>query len=559
VIPTKLLLYFSIYILVGIGKTTLANEICIKWARDGFLAEDFDIVILVPLRSVQKKSLEEVMTECTGEETYERVKKSAGSRCLVILEGFDEMAPEHRESDPFLLRITKDCTLLEKATILITSRPCVCEKLDANRRIEIVGFGMEEISEFVKRSFPNDPQCTGSFLQQLKEYPYIQSLSYLPMNLVMIINIFEYNKKQLPSTVTTLYRLFITMILQRQVRKQNQKAKFLPSSNTVDDKIYELLPGIPKETLHTLELLSKLAYGGFFDWYCSGRWWIIKEPRLIFTEKDLTNCGIDLIAEWDGYGLLKATQTHQLFMETNTYSFSHLTIQEFLCAVYISTLSQTAQQSLLENHFSDDPNVFIFWSGLTGLASNDICEVVLSMLLEGSCIAITAVRCLYESQKASLVQPPEPITLDISYNSLLPYDCLCVSYVLSHYPVSELNIQKCDIGDKGAELLAKNYFNRNTIGPLLKRLQLSGNNLTIDGLVQVMEMSKLINCWLHVYAHNDTVITDISTLKALDVGWNPIGDGGMTLMSRELQCSTSLNELWIPKCELSVKSMHNDF
>ena len=33
-----------------------------KWAkRDGFLAEDYDIVILIPLRSVQQRSIEEVM------------------------------------------------------------------------------------------------------------------------------------------------------------------------------------------------------------------------------------------------------------------------------------------------------------------------------------------------------------------------------------------------------------------------------------------------------------------------------------------------------------------
>ena len=79
---------------VGIGKTTLANEMCVKWASNRFLAEDFDIVALIPLRSVQERCVEAVMMEHIGEETYEQVKKSAGSRCLVILEGWDEMAAE---------------------------------------------------------------------------------------------------------------------------------------------------------------------------------------------------------------------------------------------------------------------------------------------------------------------------------------------------------------------------------------------------------------------------------------------------------------------------------
>ena len=112
-----------------IGKTNLASEICIRWARDGFLAEDFDIVILIPLRSVQERSLEKVMVEYIGEETYEELRKSVGSRCLVILEGFDEMEADRRENDPFLIRAVRECTLLEEATIMITSRPHACEKI----------------------------------------------------------------------------------------------------------------------------------------------------------------------------------------------------------------------------------------------------------------------------------------------------------------------------------------------------------------------------------------------------------------------------------------------
>ena len=56
----------------GIGKTTLANQICIRWARDGFLSDDFDAVVLIPMRCVQNRSLEQVMIEFIGEETYQQ-------------------------------------------------------------------------------------------------------------------------------------------------------------------------------------------------------------------------------------------------------------------------------------------------------------------------------------------------------------------------------------------------------------------------------------------------------------------------------------------------------
>ncbi|XP_065918177.1 NACHT, LRR and PYD domains-containing protein 3-like isoform X2 [Dysidea avara] len=148
----------------GIGKTTLAKETCVKWAEgDGFLSKDYDVVILTPLRSVQQRSIDAEIVEHIGEEAYQQLNKSAGSRCLIILEGLDEMPTKCRENDPFLSRVMKR-TLLEKATIIITSRPHACEKLDADRRVEVIGFGKIEIQSFVEKSFPDDVECTERFL-----------------------------------------------------------------------------------------------------------------------------------------------------------------------------------------------------------------------------------------------------------------------------------------------------------------------------------------------------------------------------------------------------------
>ena len=493
----------------GIGKTTLANEICVKWAnKDGFLAEDFDIVILIPLRSVQQRSIEEVMMEHIGEEMYEQVKKSAGSRCLVILEGLDEMAPKRRTSDPFLVRVVKECTLLEEATIMLTSRPHACEGLDAGRKVEVVGFGKEEIREFVEKSFPNDVKCVEEFSQQLKEYPHLESLSYVPMNLLMIIDIFECSEKKLPTTITQLYRLFIVMTLQRQVRKENERKQLcstVAAANNVEEKLCKVLTGVPKEAVRTLLLLCRLAYCGFLDWYSdredldSGFAFHWKDPKIIFTVADLKLCGIEVTAEWDGYGLLKATHTHQLLTDTITYNFSHLTIQEFLCAVYISILSQEEQQRLLSKHFLDYiyPNVFIFWGGVTGLVSSEMHQFVLSRLSTFYGSDRTVVKCLYESQQTSQPQPVAPFRLLILDgspipfgNSLLPYDMLCISHVMSCYPVSKLVMSRCHIGDKGTEWLVKYYPNKNSTGLLLEALDLRYNDLTIDGLVHIMKIVK---------------------------------------------------------------------
>ena len=301
----------------GIGKTTLANEICLQWARDGFLADEFDAVIMIPLRSVQERSLEKVMMEHVGEEEYPKLKKSAGSRCLLILEGLDEVEVNRRQSDVILKRLIEENTLLEKATLLITARPHACEKLVVDRRIEVVGFGDKEIREFVENSFPNDVESVEEFMRQLTEYPQLHSLCYVPLNLVMIIDIFRFSKKKLPSTLTELYRLFIVMILQREVVK-GCIVKKLTVGDSVEVTLCQMLAGIPKEAVGIVYLLCKLAYYAFFKSYSDReeedkygdayvkRW---KDPKIIFTESDLTESGIEVTSEFDGFGLLKATQT----------------------------------------------------------------------------------------------------------------------------------------------------------------------------------------------------------------------------------------------------------
>ena len=485
----------------GIGKTTLANQISLQWARDGFLEDEFDAVVMIPLRSVQERSLEEVMMQYVGEEDYPKLKKSAGSRCLLILEGLDEMAANHRQSDVILKRLIVENTLLEKAKILITSRPHACEKLVVDRRVEVVGFGDKEIREFVENSFPNDVESVKEFMRQLTEYPQLHSLCYVPLNLVMIIDIFCFSQKKLPSTLTELYRLFIVMILQREVMKGCSVKKSTVGDN-VEVTLSKMLPDIPKEAVEIVYLLCKLAYYAFFKTYSDReekdkygfvkRW---KDPKIIFTKSDLTENGIEVTSEFDGFGLLRVVYAHQLPRDTVTYNFLHLTIQEFLCSLYMSTLSQQEQLNLLSEHFSDYPNVMMYLCGLTQLASNEMFQYVCSKLssskaskFKGDPYVVTAVRCVYESNHSNPSQLTSPFTLEMSGNNLSPYDCLCLSWLLSCFPVSHLKMQSCHIEDTRAKLLVRHYPNNNTTGRLLEELDLASNDLTIAGLEDVMKI-----------------------------------------------------------------------
>ena len=481
----------------GIGKTTMAHELCSRWAKDGFLAEDFDAVILIPLRSLQHRSLKDVVKKELGKENYEQLKKSAGRRCLIILEGFDELSAEHQENDPFLVRLIKEYNKLEEAIIIITSRPHACVDINAGRRVEVVGFGKDEIREFVEHSFPNDTQSSEDFLRQLNDYPQLHSLCYIPLNLVIILRVYNHNsEKRLPSTLTELYQAFIVMTMNREVKKENVKNKPVCSGLTLTaaaGRVEEVLRGIPKETVGIVLCLCRLAYRGFFDWYCdtgNEDGWKLKNPKIIFEESDLTQCDIELTSNFDGFGLLKVMEAQQLSTDINTYNFNHLTIQEFLCAVYITLLSQQEQFCLLRKHFDDYRNVFIFVCGLTGLASSEMFQFIYSKLISHEDV-ITAIRCINENKQSSAEhQLVSLFALNMRHYSLLPYDCLCVANMLSHYPVTQLDMEGCSIGNKGAEMFMKYYTNRTTTCALLEKLNLSLNDLTSEGMEHMVNVVK---------------------------------------------------------------------
>ena len=341
----------------GIGKTTLANEICLRWAKDGFLSEDFDVIALIPLRCVQQKSLKEVMIEYLRREVYEQIELAAGRRCLIILEGLDEMAADRQKNDPFFFRLIEDCTILEEATIMITSRPHACKELYADRCVEVIGFGANEIKEFVNKSFPNDEHSVSELLQQLNDYPHLKSMCYVPLNLVMMADIFKFSENRLPSTHKEIYTLLLVRILMRHIKKNKHRSSTVPLTGVSSEIFKKVLPGIPEEAIETVNSLCRLSFCAFFDWYAEvqatdklgneNKRWV---PKKFFTAEDLMHCGMEVTDQFDGFSLLQVT----IINDTFAYTFAHLSIQEFLCSIHISLLPVQEQMECFNKLFQYD-------------------------------------------------------------------------------------------------------------------------------------------------------------------------------------------------------------
>ena len=101
---------------------------------------------------------------------------------------------------------------------------------------------------------------------------------------------------------------------------------------------------------------------------------------------------------------------------------------------------------------------------------------------------MTAVHCLYEVQRnAAPLKSVTPFVLSLSVIKLLPYDTLSLSYVCCHYPVIQLNMESCYIGDKDVGILAKHFLNKNDTSKL-QQLKLINNELTSEGMKHVMKI-----------------------------------------------------------------------
>ena len=517
---------------LGIGKSTLTNEICLKWAKDedSFLSNDYDLVIMIQLRTIQERTLQQAMIEAVGSKAAfdELLIKSHGERCLIILEGLDEISTHWQQNDKMFCKLLKNTLFLSHANILVTSRPHAYIHLYKDiknyvKTIEIVGFDKPQIKERAKMYFQNS-NTVEKFMEQVNNDPYISSLCYVPLCLNMVLECFKDNDETLHTTLTELYQSFIISKVDEHIhfKQVMSLGTVLKSDEQYFISLAAALSNIPnvlsKRELETLFLLSKLAYKSYFEWYeDKGK----RNPKIIYTNADLAQCNITNSGS-DACGLLKATNT--LFATSNTavYTFNHLSVQEYFCALYISLLPEDQQLQLLKEHITDYPHMWPFYAGIGKLKSSDVMDYLYQFLLQDKQLentdfidcnkipisnnkVIIVLNSIYEAQLSSHVcRKYKNAYLSIPMG-IGPYDCMSISYFMSIAPVTHIFLHLRQIRDQGAKMLAR----YKDLIPSLKVLNLAYNNITHKGMKSVAAIMK--------------------SSTHFSVAHNPIGDAGIQL------------------------------
>ena len=339
----------------GVGKTTITRKLCIDWAR-GVALQEYVLVILVQLREI-KMSQQKVSCELNilpGEDdalkkgVIEYMRKFYGSNILFIFDGFDELSNDQRKliGRTLLVNLIKGEKYFH-SSILVTSRPYASKSLRGfcrvNRHVEVLGFTKQQITDCVRL---NLEEKGDRLLLSLQERLDIRSLCYIPLNCRIILFVYKCNDDELPDTLTQLYEVFILHTIKHYAAQISTDSDFLEEIE--EEVCFNNLPTSVKKQLH---VLSKLAYFG------------MKEDKLVFRRQDLQQ--EDVLA----LGLLTS-----LFILTNSteikhYQFLHLTIQEFLAAMYIAGENMSNERVISffrENIFEDRFRMtLLFLAGLT--------------------------------------------------------------------------------------------------------------------------------------------------------------------------------------------------
>ena len=364
----------------GIGKSTLAWELCRKWEELSCM-QQYSLVVLLRLREEEVQNIgniSQLFCQYESEDKKslaEEVSKSQGSGVLFILDGFDEL-PKTLQKEGFLLSLMRG-RVLPASTVLVTSRPSATAQLLTScspKHIEILGFTQESVKAYAFSIF-SKPKELKKFLDSISasENPAINSLMYVPLNAAIIIQIYLGCKSDalLPHTLTELYTLLCLTILNRDLKIGVDKFEDLPAD-------------LHKQFLH----LTQIAFEGILD----------EEVIFHTLPPGLVHFGfLDAVSALYGGGRV-------------SYNFLHLTLQEFFAAYHISHLSSSGLEVFKQHGKNERWNVvWRFVAGLTkfehykGHMDSDL--FIESREDSETRISLFTIQCLFEAQSVDHFSP----------------------------------------------------------------------------------------------------------------------------------------------------------
>ena len=489
----------------GIGKTVLAKEIAFQWANNKLLSSK-KVLLLLFLRECNFKSITTVehLVEYVVKSTKiaaclaEYLLQTEGKDLVIVLDGYDEISEEDRKCSIIAHIIYR--RIFAKCCLVVTSRPTASSHLHSmvDCRVEIIGFTEEDRLDYIQTALQGDSDKVEALTLYLQSNPTINALCYIPLNMTILLCLVEDGIDKLPKTQTDMYKKFIEMTIVRFIQKLNTNGSIVATTVTK----------LPHPHNKVFKELSQIAFKA------------LAVDKIVFRIDEIQQVCPNLAkssSNWNGLGLLKAVQSLSPETGNVTFHFLHFSIQEYMAALCISTLSNSKQIQLLEETFWQQRyfNTWMMYVGITfgssfafkHFVSGNRFQIytrifkfsgISRKLLESKIKSLHLFQCLVESSNedmiASVSRYFQDNQIDLSNQTLLPSDVNTLGFFLIRSINKQwemLNLSNCSIGSIGSKILCDRLSNKESRCMVaIKKVDFSYNHLNFSSLIQLFDLFK---------------------------------------------------------------------
>ncbi|XP_038839573.1 NLR family CARD domain-containing protein 3-like, partial [Salvelinus namaycush] len=344
----------------GIGKTVSVQKFILDWA-EGKANQDIQFIFSFPFRELNlmkwdKHTLIELLNHFSMETKQSRISNYDKYKVLFIFDGLDECrlpldfqnnkiccdVTESTSVDVLLTNLIKG-NLLPSALLWITTRPAAGNKIPSgcvDQVTEVRGFLDPQKEEYFRKRF-SDEDLASRIISHIKTSRSLHIMCHIPVfcwiSATVLEHMLQHKREEMPKTLTEMY----THLVVFHTKQKNEK--YLGKEETG--------PHWNKESILSL---GKLAFQQLMN------------GNLIFYEEDLIEAGID-VNEASVYSGLCT----QIFKEEcglyqdKVYCFVHLSIQEFLAALYVFISFINNNENLMDKlQTKDEPEVTFYKSAV---------------------------------------------------------------------------------------------------------------------------------------------------------------------------------------------------
>ncbi|XP_026021999.1 NLR family CARD domain-containing protein 3-like isoform X3 [Astatotilapia calliptera] len=348
----------------GVGKTFSVQKFTLDWA-EGSENQHVSVVVLLSFRELnlireEQYSLLELLH--VFHPTLQKVtaEKLAVSQLLFIFDGLDESRLSldftnrkllsdvtQKSSVSQLLTNLIQGNLLPSALVWITSRPAAANQIPptcVDRLTEVRGFTDAQKEEYFRRRFSDEE--LSRIISHMKTSRSLHIMCSIPVFCWITATVLEHmltteQRGELPKTLTDMYSHFLLVQTKRKKNKYHEGHETSPQELTEADR----------------EVLLKLGRLAFEH---------LEKGNIMFYQEDLEQCGLD-VTEASVYSgvCTEIFKRECVIFQKPVYCFVHLSIQEFLAAVYMFHCHANRKTMVLKNFLEnnpDDPYYYISFS-----------------------------------------------------------------------------------------------------------------------------------------------------------------------------------------------------